>query len=336
MPITHRDNAPHIARTSATRANGPHHRPTIGAPDRRLRTVKSAMSAFVVLIACTISAHHPAAVRADSPSADQASQPVQGVPAQESVDKAGPAAQPAANHALAAIEKEMLAKWKSIDTLSAKLTIGVKTISETHKITLDIAGHYELKKRGEELLIRMDVTEKMHVVTDSGPRDVESDATTIVEGDLIHRLFTGTDGKLRAQTHKVDYDNVIKLGGPLLIDEWHHYFDLTVGSPGTFRGRATHVLSGPSKLGPGTITFHIDQEYGLLVKMEAIVIPDVNIRRMEVTNIRINPKLASDRFVLDVPEGVELQQYVYDDEHPAPGSDARPAPQVRPGIKPSR
>ena len=94
------------------------------------------------------------------------------------------------------------------------------------------------------------------------------------------------------------------------------------------------MLSGPSKLGSGTITYHIDKEYGLLVKMDAVMIPDVNIRTMEVKDIRINPKLSSDRFVLDLPEGVELNNYVFDEENPAAGGAEGPARQVRPTIRP--
>lgn len=204
-------------------------------------------------------------------------------------------------------EKNIVERFRSIQSLAATITNEESQKIEGKQVTMMITRQIEWTRKGQGFLYRAQTRTRTTQTNAHGPTIRESLSTLVSDGERVARL-TDQDGTLSATLRKADVTvtpDVQAMFEQLRKDSTLKRFpDVKVGSDDCYAIQVVPKEKKGSDILQTMIYFRKD--IGLDVRTVVYGKENQEIFTSTTTNVRLNPTLTPDRFVLVLPDGVEL------------------------------
>ncbi|MBU0717306.1 MAG: hypothetical protein KJ749_03580 [Planctomycetes bacterium] len=208
--------------------------------------------------------------------------------------------------AVEAVEKELVAKWNKIRSLSAHATVQVAQYSEDAEFWLDGDGTYDCKVADGKLLIRLFL--ENWSVQQRGSNEAQRYDTrlTVVDGEYKY-VLTDSAGRYDAEKSTSEPADMLQLGGQAIFDELHRQFTVELLPTDNIDGRDAYVFGCSPTTGCGKAYYYFDRDTGVMLKMHLIADEtDTVTRGIELRDLQIDPDLSDELFVFSPPDGVRV------------------------------
>ena len=260
-------------------------------------------------------AERPGEETADLRDADKVSEPekdpkpVKTVEPEKVPEKPSPSSGPAgeADDAVEALERTILAQWEKIRSLSAKMTTMEEIRrGEERRTKWDGAGTYDCMRKGDEILVRLEVVNSVVLPPGEEVADNSRKMLTIYDGEFVYSLAEAM-GMRHARKIDVDRGSGFEIVGPGVFKRLRRASTLKVLPEGMVNDRPAYVIEGIPKSGDQKHLYYFDKELGIMIKM---VVEDRNqerIRTLLITDVEVNPEFSDDHFVFTAPQGVRVR-----------------------------
>jgi outer membrane lipoprotein-sorting protein len=204
-------------------------------------------------------------------------------------------------------EKSIVERFGAIQSLAATLTNEESQEIEGKQVAKVITRQVEWIRQGQRFLYRAEARAKTTQTDAHGPSTRESSSTTVSDGEKVVRL-TDQDGKVSAVQRKADVTvtpDVHAMFEQLRRDSTLKRFpDVKVGLDDCY---AIQVVPKDKKESDVLQTMiYFRKDIGLDVRTVVYGKKNQPIFTSSTTNVRLNPTLSPDRFVVTLPDGVEL------------------------------
>lgn len=205
-------------------------------------------------------------------------------------------------------EQLILDRWSKLKSCRAQVlsTIEVSNENGTRRIVGN--GSYELLRRGEGALARMDMdteetlmmgrstntrADRTHRTTDGYTLDTHVEFPT---GGIATRMF-------------LEPGYVFVIGGPYLMRSARAIGDVKVGAADAFTGTDSFVLEARPKEGGVPTRFYISLTHGMLNKMETVDHEHMQSTQLLFDGFRFGEEISPERFRLTPPPDVPVDDY---------------------------
>jgi|CXWL01.1.fsa_nt_gi outer membrane lipoprotein-sorting protein len=205
-------------------------------------------------------------------------------------------------------EKNIVDRYSSIQSLAATMTTSEDSQEEQGKqVSVIITRQIEWTRKGQGFLYRAQTQAKTTQTDAQGRSTRESSSTTVSDGERVVRLIE-QDGTVSAIQRKADVTvtpDLRALFEQLRKDNTLKRFpDVMVGNDDCYAIQLVPKEKKGSDILQTMIYFRKD--IGLDVRTVVYGKGNREIFTSTTTNVRLNPNLSPDRFVLNLPDGVEL------------------------------
>ncbi len=204
-------------------------------------------------------------------------------------------------------EKVIIERYASIQSLAATITNEESQEVQGKQVSVIITRQIEWMRKGQGFLYRSQTRTKTTQTDAHGTTTREFSSTTVSDGERVVRLtdqdgtFSATQRKadvtvapdLRAMFEQLRQDSILK-----------RYPDAMVGSDDCYAIQVVPKERKGSDILQTMIFFRKD--IGLDVRTVVSGKEKQVIFSSVTTNVRLNPTLSPDRFVVTLPDGVEL------------------------------
>lgn len=203
---------------------------------------------------------------------------------------------------LESAEKKIIAAANKVRGISAKTSTHMEMQTDAMKTSTTATGTFEYVRRGKKAAYRLETRTVTTLEFASNETKIEQTTVTICDGDTVLTL-SERDGqttgiKTKADSVEVGFSglrkgNLLKLLPDAKVD----------GSP------AYVVEATPKGKGNGVakIVSYFLKSSGFNVKTVTYGLDGKPLVTREFTDLKFNPRLSADRFVIEVPAGVEVQ-----------------------------
>lgn len=204
------------------------------------------------------------------------------------------------------VTKKIGDAWKKFKTLSYDMETVTVVSSPSFSVTTTSSGNCEMLRDSVKFKMRMVTKILTDTIRNGTTTKLAQTCTLISDGEFAHTL-TDTQGVVRAIKSKADaYTD--SAGGAGFIDGLKETSAVTVLPDADFHGMAVFVLEAKERAkesAPAT-RYYVSKEMGIVVHF-SIRSPENNETvTLNITNIKIDPVVAADRFVFTAPEGVKV------------------------------
>jgi outer membrane lipoprotein-sorting protein len=204
-------------------------------------------------------------------------------------------------------EKNIVSRFGNIQSLAATITNEESQEIKGKKVFVMITRQVEWIRKGSAFLYRAQTRMKTTQADKHGATTQESTSTTVSDGERVVRL-TEQDGALTATQRNADVTvtpDVRAMFEQLKQDSKLKRFpDVKVGLDDCYAIQIVPKEKKDSDILQTMIYFRKD--IGLDVRTVVYGKDNKTIFTSTTTNVRVNPSLSADRFVLTLPDGVEL------------------------------
>lgn len=215
-----------------------------------------------------------------------------------------------AEETLESVEKKITEQWAKIKSLTAETKLETLRIRSDGRSAQDNRGQYaHLKADGKELF-RHEVKTKLISTQGNMAEKIEESIVMCGDGKWLYSLAE-RDGQRQA-TKRDQLSSGIGIGGKAYLEYLHKNTVLTLGGDATVDGREVWVLEAtPKGIGAKAVRskYYVSKELGMLLKRETLNISGSEPKPQTtytVTNIKTDAELEPEKFVFQLPPGVEL------------------------------
>ena len=205
-----------------------------------------------------------------------------------------------AGDTLESVEKDIIAKWTKLKSLTAKTTMAMSM----QGMSMKSQGTVEFLKKGDKELFRMDMTMSQSM----GGQTQETSMSTIADGEYVYNV-TDMMGQKRAMKQKPD-SLPGTVGGQQMFEGLRKNNDLKLLPDETVDGQSVFVIEGTPKTAGRTpyakSTMYFTKDAGIMIKMVGVDASGGQVMTMSISDIKRDPKIDPDRFVFKAPEGVQV------------------------------
>lgn len=209
-------------------------------------------------------------------------------------------AKPKVDAKLAAVEKELSKAWDKLKSMTANMEMNMVMSGNSTKMS----GTIEFVNNPDKEFFRMD----MAMESNMGGQKIEGKATTIYDGEFVYVV-----NEMMGQTMAIKQ----KPGAIAQTPAGKHMFeglkdanDLKVLPSEKIDGKDAFVLEAtPKGTAPQPVSrmkLYLVKENGIMVKLLGYDTAGTEVMTITYSDIKINPKIDTSRFVFKAPDGVQV------------------------------
>ena len=207
--------------------------------------------------------------------------------------------------AVAAAVDELLAAWEKVPSVYAAVeTMIPEAAGNAGKTTGK--GKYYLQKQDGKTRINFELRNALYIVQEEGKKLMTGEILQwVIDGEHLY-TFTNQPGFQEASKKKLDYGEVLLIGGRLLFRDLIANNKLSLLPEEMLDGRAARVLLATPNDGAWKTTHYFDKATGIRLKMEETDATGKTTLRITLTDLDLDSSITDDKFLFTVPEGVKF------------------------------
>lgn len=238
----------------------------------------------------------------------------------------------AAADEIEAVEKQIIAAWDKLQTLSGKMTASMEMAGEGFSMKSTQTGTHEMVRKGETLLYRME-SESISATTMQGTENKQTSKSLMVcDGQHIYSL-TETDGQKSANKMKVDHS---MMDVKSFLTQMRKDYVLKLMPEEAVEGQACFVIEASPKeggaisMGMGKMVVYYAKEFGFPLKTVMYTPDNKPMNTMTYTDVKVNQPIDPARFVFTPPADVKVEDLTNMGDH-GKAPEAQPQTPSEPG-----
>lgn len=212
----------------------------------------------------------------------------------------------AADDELETVEKKIIAAWQKHKSMTADAKLVGRMNMGGAAAVVQGQGTYEVVKKGEATLLRMECTNQTVTTIGDQQHAIEQQIIMINDGKYIYSLIDAMGQKVAVKA-KVDPQRSIE--PKALFDALHKDFELKLLPEETIDGKKVYVIEGTLREKgalPVSKMLCCFRHDGVLVKQITHGVDGQPMQTTTFRNIRLDVELDPQRFVFRPPEGVQV------------------------------
>lgn len=227
-----------------------------------------------------------------------------------------------ADEKLDAIEKEIVAKWKPIKTMTANMTVEFENQMGAATMKGKLNGKIEVLRKDDKTLLRQETTMTMSGAPNA-PEGMTMEMLMVSDGEIAQTLMEQMGQKI---VRKMRADQAGSHGTPMdVLESLKKTHVLTVADDAEVEKEKCWVVNAvpkqPQPNAPTKMIHYFRQKDGAMVKMDGFNKDGKAIMKMTMTDIKTNVDIDPKRFEFEVPEGAMVQDMT---NMPMPGGQNKP------------
>ncbi len=232
-------------------------------------------------------------------------------PPTPSTDPDGEAATPPPDQGsspeFAQLEKELVAKWEAISTLTARLEMINDRIQPKVTQRRRTKGTFDLLREDGKTYTRTELSGGNIRTEEEGVIGVSQSTLGMSDGTDLY-VLRDLMGTKRAYKVPLDRGMMVELGGQGLFEKMRAVNFIEIRPREELDGREVIVIFGKQRTGDQTAEYYFDPETGAMVR--SIVNDPLNSTKQTliVTDIILGIGFNAEHFTFVLPDGVELKE----------------------------
>ncbi len=207
--------------------------------------------------------------------------------------------------AVATAVDELLAAWDKTPAIVAEVKTDIPEVAGNKGKTTG-TGTYKLQKDSGKILINFELRNSLEIPQDGGVTLLSAEyLLRIIDGKYLY-MFTNQPGHMEATKKKLDYGEVLLIGGRELFRDLIARNTLSLLPEEMLEGRATRVILAIPKDGTWKTRHWFDKATGVRLKMEETDAHGQDTLLVELSGLDVSSSFAPETFVFTVPEGVKF------------------------------
>ena len=213
-----------------------------------------------------------------------------------------------------ALEKEIAAKWKDINSMTAKMESVMDMEQQGMKMHHAMKGTMEYLRKDDKMLSRMESETESDMDMGGQKQTMKSTSLMVSDGEFMHTL-SETMGQKMCVKMKADPELI---GNDAMLKTLKEQNDLSMGDDETVNGDKCWVLISKAKQtqpgAPNKTCYYFRQKDGIAIQTIGYDDSGKKIMTSTLSDIKINQKIDPARFEFKVPEGVQVMDM--SNQHP--------------------
>jgi len=209
-----------------------------------------------------------------------------------------------ADEKLDAVEKEIIAKWKEVKSMSAKMNMNMDMDQGGMKMKSTMTGTTEYLRKGDKMMTRLEGATKMTM--GGAQQAMESKLLMVSDGEFTYTLNEQMGQKM-CMKNKADKNTA---GGADMLEGLREQYNLILADDEDVDGEKCWVVLGTPKVeqpnAPAKFKYYFQKKTGAAVQWLGYDASDKVMMTTKFTDIKLNEKIDAERFVFKAPEGVEV------------------------------
>lgn len=208
-------------------------------------------------------------------------------------------------------EKKIIAEAEKVKTMTAKMLTTSESEGSGMNMKLKMEGTTETAWRGEKMFMRAETkSSTVTKMSDQPENKSETKSLSVADGEFLY-VLNEMDGNKTAM--KMKLQPKMKQAAREAFETLHKEYELKLLDDDKHQGKAVYVIEAkPKKAEEGTTStakFFYTKDGGVMVKSETTTkSPQMKMHMVfELSDVKLNPDIKSDRFVFKAPDGVEVQ-----------------------------
>jgi len=214
-----------------------------------------------------------------------------------------------AAESIESIENRLVSNWDRLDSLSASIRMDLEVRAGSGRMTQKGSGRYEYLRQGEARRFRQELEVENVIDLGGSERVIRQKTLTVCNGTFVYHL-TDKEGVKSAVRDRADSRLAAHVGGRAFFDYLRANYVLKVLADQELEGRPVCVLEATPKLyrggEGGRQLIHFDKERGMMVKNVVLNSAGQVMETTTYTDVQVNPKIGTERFRFQAPEGVTV------------------------------
>lgn len=213
----------------------------------------------------------------------------------------------AAGDTLEEVEKKLDASWAKLKSYSSKMSFRTEMDMQGSSTRQQYEGQQWWMRKGDKVMFRAEQKGKMEIKYGDQGMTTESTMVSVCDGDMITTLTDSNPGGKQAMKMKAD---LAQAGAPKeMLKSLKAVHNFKVLGDEKVDGRDCYVLEAtPKEAGEmGTTRYFFDKECALALKVLQLDKSGKQIGETTITDLKLGADISPDKFVLKIPEGVEVQ-----------------------------
>lgn len=207
--------------------------------------------------------------------------------------------------AVAAAIDELLAAWDKVSSVSAAVETMIPEAAGNEGQTTG-KGKYYLQKQDGKTRINFELRNTLHILQEEGKKLLTGEILQwVIDGEHLY-TFTNQPGFQQASKKKLDYGEVMQIGGRLLFRDLIANNKLSLLPEEMLDGRAARVMLATPNDGAWKTTHYFDKATGIRLKMEETDAEGKSTLRITLLDLDVTSSISEDKFVFTVPEDVKF------------------------------
>jgi outer membrane lipoprotein-sorting protein len=212
-----------------------------------------------------------------------------------------------ADEKLDAIEKEIAAKWKKVESMTAKMDMQMEIDQGGMKMSHKMKATVEYLRKGDKMLSRVDGEAERTTEMGGQQNTSKTPMLTVSDGEVMYTLLEQMGQKMCIKS-KVDENSTT---GPAMFKMLRENNELTVADDEEVDGEKCWVVyckpKGSTQPGqPLKTAYYFRQKDGALAQWLGYDASDKQVMTATYSEIKFNEKLDPKRFEFEPPEGVQV------------------------------
>ncbi len=200
----------------------------------------------------------------------------------------------------ASVEKKILDAWEDLHSMTAKMNLEMTYYSRK----IHTSGSVDYWKAGGKNLLRME----MHMTQSAGGPELKTSTTSVSDDEKTVAIRESPDGTI--VTKERPTSRLGSPGGRMMFDDLKEKNKLAVLPDEKLEGMDVFVIEATLKDSTNQpyekAKIYFAKKTGMLVKLSGINGIDQEILTLTYSDIKINPKIDPDRFVLIPPADAQI------------------------------
>jgi outer membrane lipoprotein-sorting protein len=207
--------------------------------------------------------------------------------------------------AVAAAVDELLAAWEKLPSAYAAVETMIPEVAGNPGKTTG-KGKYYLQKQDGKTRINFELRNTLFIDQQEGNKLVTGEILHwLIDGDYLY-TFTNQPGFMQASKKKLDYGEVLQIGGPVLFLDLLTNNKLSLLPEEMVEGRAVRVVLATPNDGAWKTAHYFDKATGIRLKMEETDATGKTTLRITLTDFDLESSISDSKFIFTVPEGVKF------------------------------
>ncbi len=208
---------------------------------------------------------------------------------------------------LADVEKFIGDKWDKLKSASYDMEMSSNNEGQGYSMKMTSAGKSEVMRDGDKVKIHMDTKTTNDMVAAGNSTKTEMLSTMVVDGEFAYTMMDNSGQKSVMKTKAQSFSD--GAGGKGFLKMLKEHGELALLPDETVDGKATYVIEGKAKgaaAGGQNSKYYFSKENGMVIQSVSGSADGKAKTIMKITNIKIDPAIAADRFTFTAPAGVQV------------------------------